>query len=157
MSQVQLLVYAFAPDTGFEGQLVGALERIESGGARVIDVLFLHSDPATGELSAFAMRGREPGRIVRPALDFRLDAGRRRRATEKTLRDGTAGMTGDEVKALASALKPGSAVAAVLLKLAAAQPLDDAASRIGGTPLANRSVDATALTAALLREDLAAG
>ena len=49
---------------------VGALERIESGGVRIIDVLFLHPivRPAS---SAFAMRG---GRIVTPALDFRLDA-----------------------------------------------------------------------------------
>ena len=30
---VQLLVYSFGPDASFEGQLVGALERIEVGGA----------------------------------------------------------------------------------------------------------------------------
>ena len=37
----------------FEGQLVGALERIESGGTvRVIDGLFIRRDPETAELSA---------------------------------------------------------------------------------------------------------
>jgi hypothetical protein len=156
MPSVQLVAYAFDSDAGFEGQLVGALERIESGGACIVDVLFLGSDRATGELSVFAMRGGQTGKIVRPALDFRLDAVRRRHATERTLRDGTAGMTGDDVKALGSALRPGSAVAAVLMEHAAVQPLDAAALRIGGTPLINRFADAAAITAELLEEHLPA-
>ena len=42
----QLLVYTFGPGAGFEGQLVGALERIESGGAiRVLDALFVTREP----------------------------------------------------------------------------------------------------------------
>jgi hypothetical protein len=151
MPSVQLLAYGFGPDADFAGQLVGALERIEDDGkGRVIDALFLRSDPNTGELSAFAMRGGAVGKIVVPALDFRLDAGRRHRATERTLRDGTDGMTGDDVKALAGALAPGSAVAAVLLHGARTESLDDAVSRTGGTLLANRLVDATALTVELL-------
>jgi hypothetical protein len=39
---VQLLAYRFGPDAAFEGRLVGALERMESGGTlRVLDVLFV--------------------------------------------------------------------------------------------------------------------
>lgn len=40
--QVQLLVYAFGPEGAYEGRLVGALERLESGGAlRVLDAVFV--------------------------------------------------------------------------------------------------------------------
>jgi hypothetical protein len=151
VQSAQLLVYGFGREVDMEGQLVGALERIESdGGGRIIDALFLRSEPATGELSVFALRGGAAGKLVVPALDFRLDAGRRRRTTERILRDGTAGMTGQEVKAIADELQPGSAIAAVLLQHAAAEPLDDAVSRLGGAALANRLVDANALTAELL-------
>jgi hypothetical protein len=52
---------------------------------------------------------------------------------------------------LASALDPGSAIAAVLVEHVWADALDDAVSRTGGTPLANRFVDAAALTAELLK------
>jgi hypothetical protein len=66
----QLLVYRFGPEARFEGQLGGAFQRIESGGAlRILDALFLASDPAAagslGELSdalsAAASAEPEPG------------------------------------------------------------------------------------------------
>jgi hypothetical protein len=151
-----LLVYGFGPDLYMEGELVGALERIESDGGRILDVLFVQSDPATGDVSAFALRGGAIGKLVVPILDFRLDAGRRRRMTERILRDGTGGMTGEEVKAIGGGLEPGSAIAAALLQNASTEPLVEAVSRLGGAPLANRHVAATTLTAALL-EDLRPG
>jgi hypothetical protein len=147
-----LFVYGFGPDTNMEGELVGALERIESDGGRIIDILFLQSEPVSGELSAFALRGGAAGKVVVPILDFRLDARRRRRTTERILRDGTAGMTGEDVKAIAAALEPGSAIAAALLQLTSAEPLHAAVARLGGAPLTNRRVDATALTAELLAD-----
>jgi hypothetical protein len=50
-SAAQLLVYRFGSEAGFEGRLTSALERIEAGGAlRVLDVLFVGSDQATGEI-----------------------------------------------------------------------------------------------------------
>jgi hypothetical protein len=46
MAYRQLLTYRFGSDSKFEGQLVGALERIESGGAmRVRDGLFVAREP----------------------------------------------------------------------------------------------------------------
>ena len=53
----QLLVYTFAPVAKFEGQLVGALERVESGGAvRILDALFVTRAPETGELAAVSLK-----------------------------------------------------------------------------------------------------
>ena len=55
MPSRQLLTYRFGSDSRFEGQLVGALERIESGGAmRVLDALFVARAPETGDLTAVA-------------------------------------------------------------------------------------------------------
>jgi hypothetical protein len=72
----QLLVYGFGSHAAFEGRLVGALERLGSGGTlRVTDVLFLHCDAETGERSAIGLRGTDAGRFVAPLLDFRLDRG----------------------------------------------------------------------------------
>ena len=54
----QLLLYGFAADATFEGQLVGALERLESGGAlRILDVLFVRRDPESGDIDAIDLHG----------------------------------------------------------------------------------------------------
>jgi hypothetical protein len=157
MPTAQLLVYAFGADAAFEGQLLGALERLESGGAlRILDALFLHSDAETGELSAIGVRG-GGGRIVAPVVSFRLDPTERRRATDRLLRDGTAGMPGAAVKQLGSKLEPGAAIAAVLVEHVWARALEDAVSRTSGTALAGEFVDATALTPELLARFMPAG
>jgi hypothetical protein len=144
VARTQLLVYRFGPDAEFEGRLLGALERLESGGTlRVLDTLFLHSDAETGEISAVGLRGDGAGRIVAPLLEFRLDPAARRKATRKVLRDGA-------VEQLAARLQPGSAIAAVLLEHVWAEALEDAVSRTGGTPLASEFIDATALAPELL-------
>jgi hypothetical protein len=143
VARTQLLVYGFGPDADFEGRLLGALERLESGGTlRILDTLFLHSDAETGEFSAFGRRG-GGGRIVEPLLEFRLDPDARRRATRRALGD-------EAVEQLAGTLQPGSAIAAVLVEHVWAGALEDAVSRTGGTPLASEFSDATALAPELL-------
>ena len=139
----QLLVYGFAPGAQFEGQLVGAIERIESGGTlRVLDVLFVMREPETGEVAAIGVRGRGQGSLVAPLLGFRLEPGERRRASEKALR---ADAGGGLLARLAEGLEPGAAVAAVLVEHVWARALGDAVSRTGGKPLASEFVDAAAL------------
>jgi hypothetical protein len=139
VARTQLLVYGFGPGAEFEGRLLGALERLESGGAlRILDTLFVHSDAETGELSAVAQRGGGAGRVVAPLLDFRLDPAARRRASETALRD-------EAVERLARALEPGAAIAAVLVEHVWAEAVEDAVARTGGTPLASEFLDATEL------------
>jgi hypothetical protein len=150
----QLLLFRFGPDSDFEGQLVGALERIESGGAlRVLDALFVGRDAETGELLAIDLGGHRAGGAVASLLMFRLDAAERRRATERTLARG--GVPADAMRELGEGLEPGAAMAAVLVEHVWARALDTAVSRIGGTPVANLFVDATEL-ADLIPELLAA-
>ena len=138
----QLLLYRFDERRQFEGQLLGALERLEAGGAlRVVDTLFVGRDAATGELAAVELRRVGAGGIVAPLVSFRLDAAERRRATERAL----AGDAADLIRALGDALEPGEGVAAVLVSHVWAATLDDAVARMGGTPQANDFVEAETL------------
>jgi hypothetical protein len=139
----QLLLYRFGPDAEFEGQLVGALERIESGGAlRVRDALFVRRDAETGELSAVAVRGGGAGGLVAPLVEFRLDANQRRRATERAL----SGDAGTALRDLGSHLATGEAMAVVLVEHLWSRALEDAMARTGGRRTASKFVAATRLS-----------
>jgi hypothetical protein len=141
----QLLVYRFGAGSSFEGQLVGALERLESGGTlRVLDALFVTRDPATGEISAVDAPGKGIGSIVSPLLEFRLDPGRRRQATAHTQRH-LGGDAAGLLPRLAETLEPGAALAAILIEHVWARTLEDAATRLSGSRVANDFVDARAL------------
>jgi hypothetical protein len=149
----QLLVYGFAPGAEFQGQLVGAIERIESGGTlRVLDVLFVMRDADTSELGATQLHRRGEGSMIAPLLGFRLDPGEQRRLTRKAL---TAEGEGGPLRRLGDSLEPGAAVAAVLIEHVWSGVLDDAVSRTGGAPLASEFVDADAF--AELAADVVAG
>jgi hypothetical protein len=146
MPRAQLVLYGFGPEARFEGQLVGALERIESGGAlRILDALFVASDPETGELVAIDLRGRAGGIAVAPLLEFRLDPASRRKATEHALSPHANGLPAEALRALGKALDPGAAMIALLIQHTWAETLQDAVSRIGGRPLASEFVEATTL------------
>jgi exoribonuclease R len=144
----QLLVYGFPPGASFQGQLVGALERLESGGTlRVVDALFVVSDAESGEVAAIDLREHSASAALGRMLSFRLDERERRKATERALE-------ADAVRDLAATLEPGAAVAALLVEHVWAGALEDAVARSGGAALLDRRVDAEAL--ADVRADLVA-
>ena len=146
--RAQLLVYGFGPGADFEGRLLGALERIESGGTvRILDVLFVANDPETGELVAVDLKGGASGGSVASMLLFRLEPAERRRATERILSPHRSGVPADTLRELGRMLEPGAALVALLLEHEWARALEDAAARTGGTPLTNEFVDATELAA----------
>jgi hypothetical protein len=141
-SPVQLLAYRFAPHAGFEGRLVGALERIEAGGSlRVLDVLFVGSDAVTGELFAIDVPGSGAGGMVGALIDFRLDDKERRRITRRALARGPA----DLIAELGATLERGEALVAVLVGHEWARALEDAVARTGGSGLTNTFVEVTSL------------
>lgn len=142
MPSAQLLTLHFGPEAAFEGQLLGALQRLESGGTlRILDVLFIQNDRETGELAAANLRGEGTGSIVAPLVSFRLDPSERRRITERTLQGRPGGISGDTVRVIGEALAPGASVAAVLIDHAWLRPMEDAVSRTGGTLSASRFLD----------------
>jgi hypothetical protein len=140
---VQLLLYSFGADARFEGRMVGALERLESGGAlRVLEALFVRNDPETGELTAVDLRSRGAGSMVLPLVGFRLDPAERDRATKRALdAEGLGGMLAE----LGAELAPGAALAAVLVEHTWARALEDAVSQSGGTAVSSDFVGARSL------------
>lgn len=135
----QLLAYRFTSGFSFDGQLVSALERIESGGAmRVLDALFVARQSDTGELVAFVLSRDGSGGMIGTLLDLRLDERRRRSATERALQS----EAGEAIAAIGDELAPGAAVAAVLVEHTWAQMLGDTVDRLGGSEAANEFVDA---------------
>jgi hypothetical protein len=143
----ELLLYGFAPGCDFEGRLVGALERLESGGAlRIIEAVFVHRDAATNELAAIDIPGDGAGGIAGPLLGFRLDAGDRARATRRALGDRPHGVPGSTLRRLGERLEPGGSIAGVLIRHRWREALEDAVARTGGTPVVSQFVaDAGAL------------
>src|SRR3954468_24792741 len=108
-AHAQLLVYRFGASAEFEGQLLGALDRIETGGAlRVLDVLFVGTDQASGELFAIELSRTGAGGFAGPRVGFRLDIAERRRITRRA----RAGPSADLIATLAETLGPGDALAA---------------------------------------------
>ncbi len=137
----QLLVFAFDANASFQGQLVGALERLESGGAlRILEVLFVASDQATGEAVAIDVPGGTG--LTGKLLDFRLDPAARRKAAERAL----GGDEGEVLRDLGTVLEPGTALAAVLVEHLWVRVLEDAVSRVSGRPLASEFVEAEKLS-----------
>jgi len=134
----QLLAYVFPPGADFEGRLMGALQRVESGGAlRVLEALFVGRDEA-GELVAVSLASASSAGMIGKLIGFRLDDSARRKQTEAARE----GARGELVQAIADALEPGGAVAAVMVEHAWAGVLAEAVDRIGGTQLANEFTDA---------------
>ena len=143
---VQLLVYEFGPDSRFEGQLGGALERFEGRGAlRILEAMFIQRNADTGELVVIDLLGEGAGGLIAPILDFRLDPAARRRATDRALRAGTPGIPGDVLRELGGGLAQGAAIAALLLEHTWAEALDDAVARTSGARLVNEFVEARTL------------
>ncbi len=141
----QLLVFAFGANAEFQGQLVGALERLESGGAlRVLEVLFVAADEATGDPVAIDLQGGTG--LTAKLLDFRLDPAARRRAAERALGGDAADGMAEVLRDLGTTLEPGTALAAVLVEHLWVRVLEDAVSRVGGRPLADEFVEAASFS-----------
>jgi hypothetical protein len=133
----QLLVFDFPPGSSFEGQLVGALERIESGGAmRVLDALFVAREQS-GELVAVSLRADGSAGMIGRLLSFRLDDRARATSTKRVLES----PAGETVRSLAEPLEAGAAIAAVLIEHAWSTTLADAIERMGGTQSLSEFVD----------------
>jgi hypothetical protein len=146
LPSAHLLAFGFSPGAAFEGQLVGALERLESGGAlRVLDVLFVATDEATGELVAINLQGGTGG-LTAKLLDFRLDPAARQRTAERALEDDASGGMAQLLRDLGKSLEPGSALAVLLVEHVWARGMEDAVARVGGRALTSEFVDAEKLS-----------
>jgi hypothetical protein len=133
----QLLVFRFPAESEYEGRLVGAVERIESGGAmRILGAMFVGRQADSGELVAVSLSSEGSAGLIGKLLAFRLEDRARSKATERVL----AGEAGDGVRSLADTLQPGEAVAGVLVEHTWARMLGETIDRVGGAQVVNEFV-----------------
>jgi hypothetical protein len=129
---VQLIAVEFGPDARFEGRIVDELARLEDRSmVRVLDVLFVRKDEATGKLGVLEIEGIELGTVVARLLG--LEAGEPAAAP----RGGThvTGLSPGQVRIFADALAPGHAAGFLLVELTWARELRDAIRDTGGAML----------------------
>jgi hypothetical protein len=142
----QLRVYRFDSGAVFEGGLIAAIERLELGKRRaLLDALFVRRDPASGALEAVDLGIGGADATLASLLDFRLDSGRRRALTERTLTEHRGGVPRPLIEAIAATLERGGAIFAVLQIGPNATVLEDAVARCGGQRVADEPVEARAL------------
>jgi hypothetical protein len=143
---VHLRIYRFDPGAVFEGGLLAAIERIElAHDQKLLDALFVRRDPTSGAVEAVDLSIGGAGATFASLLDFRLDAGRRRALTERTLREHRDGVPRSLIEAIAATLEAGAAILAVLQTGPTATVLEDAVARCGGQRIADEQVDGRAL------------
>jgi hypothetical protein len=141
-----LRVYRFEPGTVFEGGLVGAVERLQLGrDTKLLDALFVTRDPTNDGVDAVDLASGSAGGTFASMLDFRLDAGRRRAITERTLAEHRGGVPRALIEAIATGLQDGAAILAVLHTGGAPTVLDEAVARAQGQLIANEPTDGRAL------------
>jgi hypothetical protein len=150
---LQLLVYRFANGLAFRGQLAGALERAEAGGAlRVRDVIVVGREAATAQPFALALHGGGAGGLTSALLSFRLDAHGRADATRRAL--APADERARLIEELADRLSAGETLVAVLVGHAWAHALGTEVARDDGREVVNAFVAPETLTS--LRAELLA-
>jgi hypothetical protein len=145
--RTEVLVFRFdAARARFEGTVIGALERAESGGAiRVLEVLVVGRDADSGKPAATRLRGATAG-LIAALADFRLDRARRAEMTAPTVGDAQGDIADETLDELARDIAPGGAIVAVLLEHVWAAGLAAAVARSGGRQVADELVPGDAPT-----------
>jgi hypothetical protein len=113
---VQFIAVGFPEDATYEGRILAQIEKIEvSGSLRVLDVLFVRKDPATGELQTIDVQSEE----------LQALAGTQTLAVSRR-----------EIDAVGEELAPGQAAGMILVEHVWARDLAEAIESTGGGVLA---------------------
>ena len=125
---LQVIAVSFAPGADFEGRVLAEVDRLQGRGVlRVLDVLFLAKDE-DGAIEQLVVGDDEDfGPLL--ASVVRLDEAD---LVSPSAVDGLSGFDSADAWALAESLRPGSALAFLLIEHGWAQPLFDAIADTGG-------------------------
>src|SRR5215213_4034332 len=137
MGPVQLVAIGFSPEANFEGRIMDELSRLERHETiRILDLLFVHKDPETGDLLVLDYQGEELGAIVGVLLGFEFEGNGERQAESSQVLQGHAfGLSQREIQEIAASLAPGSSAGFLLIEHMWARDLKHAIRDAGGFPL----------------------
>jgi hypothetical protein len=146
MPVAELLVAAFPPEAPLEGAVAGAIERMEATGEpRLLDALFVGRDADSGELYALDLATGLAHGTVMGLLEFRLEAGERRRLTQRTLEGHAGGVPADVIRTLGERLGAGQAALAALVAGGDPRDLTEAVTRSRGRIVLRQRVEGARL------------
>jgi hypothetical protein len=125
VAPVQFIAVGFPEDATYEGRILAQIEKIEvSGSLRVLDVLFVRKDPATGELQTIDVQSDE----------LQALAGTQSLAVSRR-----------EIDSVGDELAPGQAAGMILVEHVWARDLAEAIESTGGGVLAQGLLGSAAL------------
>jgi DNA-binding NarL/FixJ family response regulator len=125
---LQVIAVSFGPGADFEGRVLAAVDRLQGRGLlRLLDVLFVAKDE-DGTIQQLVVGGDDDfGALLAGVVP--LDGADR---AEPSVGDGLSGFDPADAWALAQSLRPGTALAFLLVEHNWAQPLFDAIADTGG-------------------------
>jgi uncharacterized membrane protein len=137
---VQLLAIGFGAEAKFEGKVMDELSKLENQQTiRILDLLFVHKDEATGDLLALDYQGEELGAIVGALLGFEFETDGNEQPAgsqeEAAVESHAFGLSLREIEAMAASLEPGSSAGFLLVEHLWARDLKRAIRQTGGFPL----------------------
>jgi hypothetical protein len=136
---VQLLAVGFGPEANFEGRILDELAKLERQETiRILDLLFVHKDAATGDLVALDYQGEDLGAIVGALLGFEFETdGDEEQSAVDSQEAGSNpfGLSQEDIEAMATSLEPGTSAGVVLVEHVWARDLKQAVRETGGYPL----------------------
>ena len=135
---VQLLAIGFGPEAKFEGRIMDELAKLERQETiRILDLLFVQKDAATGDLLALDYQGEELGAIVGALLGFEFEGDEQPAGSteEEKVESHAFGLSRQEIEDMADSLEPGSSAGFLLVEHVWARDLKRAIRETGGYPL----------------------
>jgi len=167
---VQLIAIGFGPDAQFEGRILEELAKLEQHSTvRILDLLFVLHDAASGELVVLDHQGEELGAILGALLGFEFEGEDEAERATAASDQHAFGLSLEQIEALAGEIEPGYAAAFLLIEHVWARDLKTAIRDAGGVPLgegfitpeavAEVAVELAAMAAALdeVEAEMAAG
>ena len=134
---VQLMAIGFDPDARFEGKIMDELSRLERQETiRILDLLFVQKDAATGDLLALDYQGEDLGAIIGAMLGFEFEGdGDEQSPDSQEVESHAFGLSQQGIEDMAASLAPGSSAGFLLVEHVWARDLKRAIRETGGYPL----------------------
>ena len=133
---VQMIAIGFGPNANFEGRILEELLKLEEERTvRLLDLLFLQHDAASGDLVVLEHQGEELGAILGALLGFEFDGVEPEEPVGPAEEQHAFGLSKDEIEGLAGAIEPGEAAAFLLIEHVWARNLKQVVRDAGGVPL----------------------
>jgi hypothetical protein len=129
------MAIGFDPDARFEGRSMDELSRLECQETiRILDLLFVQKDAATGDLLALDYQGEDLGAIVGALLGFEFEGDGHEQSPDSQEAESHAfGLSQQEIEDMAASLVPGSSAGFLLVEHVWARDLKRVSARRAGT------------------------